>query len=87
MKDYDSFLHWLDRSCSNIEWMSAILDSAFLLIRAADGAAAPAGAIAALNSIPVGPLGRSEELSQAPTTLVPPWRTPHYPRFVSIRQF
>ena len=79
MKDYDSFLHWLDRACSNIQWMSAILDPAFLLIRAADGTAAPAGAIAALNNIPVGAIGRSAELSQAPAALVPPGGRPTIP--------
>lgn len=79
MKDYDSFLHWLKRACSNIEWMSAILDPAFLLIRAADGTAAPAGAIAALNSIPVGPIGRSAELSLPPTALVSPGGRPTIP--------
>ena len=59
--------------------MAAILDPSFLLIRAADGTAAPAGAIAALNSNPVGPVGRSAELSRQPTALVAPGGRPTIP--------
>jgi hypothetical protein len=79
MKDWEAFRRWIDLACSNVKWMAAILDPAYLLIRDGTGAAPPAAAIVALGHILVGPITRSAELSVAPTLVVPPGGRPGIP--------